>query len=156
MDNRLTLTVTKTRHYGKVDMTFGASQEFLVTATHTMNACYAELQKVIDTQFDEYETVTLKSEIFDTAGQPAPSASSVFAGIEVVKRVDGSKTTYAIKTQETKFAKHGAAIYEALDKYPVLKAAVDNNGSYKFKAPLQVRIDLSGNHPRVLEIIGAS
>lgn len=153
--DRMTLRASVTRHYGKITVSFGAEMSFDVIQDFTSRQGYAVLLDQINAQFDDYEAHVLPREQFDRAGHEPVTGVQYFAGVEVVKNQKGKDVTYAVRTQESKFAKFGAALYELIGSYPKLKALVDQNGAYRFKKPMKVKIDMSGNHPRVLEIEGA-
>lgn len=156
MDRLITLSASITRNYGKLSVTFGASGEFNISQVGiTVMGGYQELQEAINAQFDHYETHVLPKEQFDRGGHEVVTGLQYFAGVEVVKNQKGKDITYAVRTQETKFAKFGCALYELIEQYPKLKELVDKGGAYRFKKPLRVKIDMSGNYPRVLEIEGA-
>lgn len=154
MVNQMTVHVKRSRNYGKITMEYGLSADFEISDSFTPVHAAALLQERIDAMFSDYETNVLPKEQFVSAGQPQTPQVLIYTVKSVVKKMDGAKVTYAVKTREPKYAMHGAGIYEVLDNYPRLKALVDQRGEVPFQQEHKVHIDISNKHPRVIKIEG--
>lgn len=142
------------KDYGRIVMEFGAEADFQITPTFSVRDGYASLYAEINEQFKDYEANVLARERFDNPANNPSGGTIQLTGISAVKSQNGGKVTYAIQTAERQYAKYGVALYELIDNYPVLKKLLDEKGKYQFKENVSIVVDISGNHPRIVEVKG--
>lgn len=152
-DNVAHVSVTVTRHYGDMSISYGLEANYFIQHYGTLALAYKELREVVEAQHD---LAAQNRPALMPASQLQEQMASGTRYMDILcthvrkEFVDGK---YRIRLIGGEFTKHGVAVYDEYMSSLLIDPDALEMGDTAYEKKVRIQLDQKGNPKRAIEIV---